>query len=96
MAREDELGCGPCLVSLAHGTTGFSVSPFVELPLVRHAELVELCDFDEFLKCNISETQSVDKPNPLGADEWPNPAVVVVVRQVEQIDRVVTPPVGVP
>ena len=69
--------------------------PFVKLPFVVASELVELREAQQLAAGDIMKTEPVDEPHPHAADERPDAAIVVVVRQVEQVDGVIGAPIGV-
>jgi len=71
------------------------MDPFIELPGVFPAESVDLGELHELVACDLMQAEAVDEADPQAADEGPGAAVVIVVGQVEQVDRVVGASVGI-
>src|SRR5688572_23843313 len=86
MARPNKRGGAPSLVSFSHGPAGLAVGPLVELPLVVAAELVELREAQQLTAGDVMKTEPVDESHPHAADKRPDAAVVIVMRQVQQVD----------
>src|SRR6476469_3885100 len=86
MAGPDESGCRPRLKRFSHWSTSDSMMPLVELPWIRRSLRTEFGETHEFPHCDVGHSESCDVPNPKRANERPNAAVVVVVRDVEDVD----------
>ncbi len=91
----DVSGGRPGLETFAHGLAGAAVDPFVEFPLLIFAEPVELRELEQLAAGDFVKAEPVNEPHPHAADEGPDAAVVIMPRQVQQIDRVIGAPVGV-
>src|SRR5690606_10704060 len=95
MAGEDIFRCRPGLVSLAHGSSRFSMTPFVKFPFMMHSQSVEPCKLMELFEGEFPHAEFVDVPHPDATDKMPDAAIVIVIRKVEKVDRVIRPPVRV-
>ena len=79
----------------AHRASGGAVRPFVKFPFLIPTQLIELGESQKFTTSHFVKTKPVNETHPHATDEWPYSAVMIMMGKVQQIDRVVRPPIGV-